>query len=495
MQNTSVLFKTLATSDTRPIRGDIFISFSKLQNATLAGVQDWDKYLYTDFTTRLINSEWVREQQEYASVSTAMADFVLDNHDGLFTPHGISYLSQLILPSRPVKLYSGFGSETIQSFVGLTEGMPIIDEKSKTVSFHAIDFLSYFLNKPLDQSTMFIGKRTDEILRSLFNDQGILDSQLSLSYGFNLIPFAYAKRGDILGDIVFKLIEAEGGRLFMDENGMITFKNRQDYSSAIKMFLSPYRNINQSIPHTKDDLLNVVVIQGKIREVQALQPYGQLTQPVQLKHGATQEVWINFPEPVTSAVDPVYIDTAVTSYYETNTAQDNSMYKSDKLTLQSSELFDTSMKLTFINNDPAPLWITNIIIYATPAVPVQDVYIREEDSASVDKYGEKILSINNDFFGDADNAQSKALIALHTFADVGEIKQLEIKGDPSLQLGDVVEVNLMGIVQSFRVIKISNKISLPAKFTQIITVARLLNDANYFTIAVSAIAGTDMIAP
>ena len=163
--------------------------------------------------------------------------------------------------------------------------------------------------------------------------------------------------------------------------------------------------------------------------------------------------------------------------------------------LSSSYLFDTSLQLVFTNNGSADLWVTSVVIFATPAVPVQDIYIREEDSSSVDKYGEKILSINNDFFGDLDNAQSKALIILHTFTDVGEIKQLEIKGDMTLQLGDAVRIDLNGVIEVFRVIKIINRIGLPGKFTQIVTVGKLLDNSNYFTIGVSAVGGTDMIAP
>jgi len=495
MQNTSVLFKTLATSDARPIRGDVFISFSKLQEPTLQGIQDWDKYLYTDYSGRIVDVEWTREEQMYASVSSGMADIILDNHDGLFTPNGSSVLSIYMLPARPVKIYSGFGSEVVQSFVGLTDGMPSVNEKSKIVILHAIDFLSYFLKKPLDESSMFIDKRTDEILRTLFNDQGVLDVQMNLDVGLNRIPFVYAKKGEVLGDLVFKLMEAEGGRLFMDEDGAITFKNRQGYSSDVKMYLDSYRNIVNSVPKSNDELVNVVVVEGKIREVQSLQMYGQLTQPIQILHGQSVPIWISFQEPVTSAVDPVYVTSKKTSYYEVNTLQDGSGVASSSVVLSSSYLFDTSLQLVFTNNGSADLWVTSVVIFATPAVPVQDIYIREEDSSSVDKYGEKILSINNDFFGDVDNAQSKALIILHTFTDVGEIKQLEIKGDMTLQLGDAVRIDLNGVIEVFRVIKIINRIGLPGKFTQIVTVGKLLDNSNYFTIGVSAVGGTDMIAP
>ena len=495
MQTTSVLFKTLRDSDVRPLRVDLFIDFTKTYTPGMPGTQDWDKYVYTNYSSRIISIEWQREQEEYAGLPTAIGDFVLDNSDGLFTPNGSSPLAPYILPNRPIKIYAGFGSETVQVFVGLTDTIPTVNDKEKTVTFHVNDFFTYLLNKPLDTSILLQNKRTDEVFDALLNTQGVLDAQMSLSKGLNLVPFAYAQKGDLLRDILFKLVEAEGGRLFMSETGMITFRNRQDYVASPVMSLSAYTNIVDSIPLTKDELINVIEIKGKIREVQPLQPFGQLSQAVLVPASGSVELWIDFPEPVTSASDPVYDLTATTSLFSVNANADGTGITSNKITLTSSELFGTSMKLIFANSDTQPLWITNVVIFATPAPIVQDFYIREQDDDSVDINGERILNMENDFFGDTDNAKSKALIILRMLSAVGDVRQLQIKADPSLQLDDSVFVSLNGVSEAMRIIKIVNKITLPGKYVQLITLGKLIDTSNYFTINQSAIGGVDMIAP
>lgn len=678
MQNASNEFRRLSVSDVRPIRADIFIDFYKNYVSGLPGLQDWDKYSYRNFSHRLINVEWVREVDEYSSVSMAMADFVLDNHDGMFTPNGLvkvagvygstvlddtigygsgnsdgidglsagyttrhaqsfigiqgvletvkwlvgkggsptgsvyakiyahsgtygtssvptgsalatsdaidvatlsgtalvsftfsganritfdvttkyavsieyiggsgaNYLStghdtsspshsgnssswngaawvaevskdrvfgvvvsnivqeyvenplgDYILPNRPVKIYSGFGSEVIQSFVGLTDGMPVINEKERTVTFHAVDFMSILMKKPLDQTSMYIGKRTDEVIRDLLNNEGLLDAQISLDLGLNLIPFAYMEKGEILGDVIFKLMEAEGGRLFMDESGMITFKNRNNYDNTVRVQLSPSVNIKSTVPTTSQELINVVVVKGKIREVQPNQPYGELTTPVQVEAGASVDIWVEFPDLVTTITDPVKLSSAVTSYFDARMFEDGSGEEYVSITLTDSDHFGTSGKFTFTNSGANAGWVISMKIFATPAVVTQDVYVREADETSVLNYGERILEIENDFFGDSDNTQSKALMTLRSLSEVGEVREMEIKGDMSLSLEDVVQVHLFGVDKNYRIIKIINGIGVGGGYKQIIRLSKEIDDESYFMVESSAIWGTDMIAP
>ena len=495
MQNASDEFRRLSVSDVRPVRADIFIDFYKNYVSGLPGLQDWDKYSYVDYSYRLMNVEWVREVHEYSSVSMAMADFTLDNHDGWLTPNGTSVLASYILPNRPVKIYSGFGSEVIQSFVGLTDGMPVINEKERTVTFHAVDFMSILMKKPLDQTSMYIGKRTDEIIRDLLNNEGLLDAQISLDLGLNLIPFAYMKKGEILGDVMFKLMEAEGGRLFMDESGMITFKNRNNYDNTVRTQLSPSVNIKSTVPTTSQELINVVVVKGKIREVQPNQPYGELTAPVQVGAGASVDIWVEFPDLVTTITDPVKLSSAVTSYFDARMFEDGSGEEYTSITLTDSDHFGTSGKFTFTNSGANAGWVVSMKIFATPAVVTQDVYVREEDETSVLNYGERILEIENDFFGDSDNTQSKALMTLRSLATVGEVREMEIKGDMSLSLEDIVQVHLFGVDKNYRIIKIINGLNAGGGYRQIIRLSKEIDDESYFMIESSEIWGTDLIAP
>lgn len=516
MQTVSSTFRELSEADVRPISYRLTMAFDKeyeedvdfftVETSLIGGfdfipgsgdvVQEWDKYHYFDFSDRLVDSiEWVREVKDYSSVTLAMADFVLDNHDGAFSPGSGVYPSEFVLPGRPVRIFAGFGDEVIPVFVGVTVGMPQLDEKAKTATFHCEDFLATLLSRPLDQSSMYIDKRTDEILAGLFSDQGILSAQLDLSVGFNRPSFAGFQKGQVLREAVLKLMEAEGGRLYMNESGVITFKNRQDYTDEPVLYLTPYKNIVDYTLKRNDEVINSVVISGAIRTEQPLQPYSELSAPIEVLPSDTASVWMGFDDPVTDADDPAYVDAATTSYFEVNSASDGSGVPVNGVTLTSSTLYSDSMELNFQNNTAQTLYITRIVIYAKPVPVTQRLYIREADSASVTQYEERRLDLENDFFQSQTDAQSKALMILHSFGEAGTVTSLNIKGTPALQIDDAVNVNLYDVVSNHRVTRIANKISQPGKYTQIITLKRLIENANYFTIELSLIGGTDQIAP
>lgn len=487
-------YTQLMTADLRQIGRQIYMDFAKAYNPALAGTQYWDKYAYTDYSDRLLSLEWSREEVEYSSVAMASADFVFDNHDDFFTPNGDSPIVTQLLDNRPVKIYAGFGTELLQEFVGLTDGLPKIDDERKTATFHVIDFMSMLMRRSLDESTVFVNQRTDQILRTLLNNEGLLDAQISLSIGLNIVRYAYSMKGQILGDILYKLMEAEGGRFFMSESGVLTFKNRQDYSSIPVQYFSP-NEIVDSIPVKSNEILNVVQIKGLIREVQPKQPYGQLSSITAIPANGIVDVWINFDSPVTSADDPVFVDLAQTSYFVTNTGSDGLGVPINTNVNVTTELFDTSMVLHFSNTNAFYVYVTNVVIFATPAFEKQNFYVRSEDEDSVLRNGERILDINNDFFGSDSEAASKAAIILRTFATIGDIRRFQVKANPALQLGDPVRIDLFGINQTQRIIKISSKISPKGVYLQILTTAKLLGVDNYFTIGLSAIGGADLVAP
>lgn len=459
-------------------------------------VQEWDKYQYKDLSNRVLQLEWSREVEPRSSLSLAIADITLNNVDDYFTPGGGSEIQNFILPYRPVRFFAGFGAEAVPVFVGLTEKMPVIDEKNKTVSFHCIDFLYSLLNRPLDETVMLEDARTDECLAEIFEAAGLLSTQYNFEPGFNVIRFFYAEKGEKLINIVRKLLEAESGRLYMDETGMIQFKNRQTYESASVYRFDAYSNIVGAKKRTEDDIINVVTIKSNVREVQALQKYWELADAVLVPAGGSVDIWADFNDPVTSINAPGYITGATTSLFTTNVFADGSGdTREGDVALDSATLFSKSYKMTFTNSGDVAVFITTIELFATPAKVVKEIYVREQDDSSVAKYDERPLEIDNEYFRDESEARSKAIIILQDFAEYGGIEEIDVKGTPALQLDDPVIVDLYNRIDDFRISKVTCKImSKPARFTQLLQVKKFTRQ-RYFTIEESLIEGDDGIAP
>jgi hypothetical protein len=286
-------------------------------------LQEWDKYDYSDYSGRIISMEWTRQEDHLSSMAMSTADITLDNTDGYFTPNGGSVIEDFILPYRPIKLFAGFGGENVPVFVGLTEKMPEVDERNKTVKFHCIDFIYSLYNRPLTETVMLENVRTDEVLDELLQLAGLTTNQYDLDIGFNIIEFAYFPKDTKLGDAITELMEAEMGRFYLDELGIIRFNNRQNFSNDPVWAFSP-NNLLDVQTSKQDDIINVVEITAKVREVQANQKFWELQAPVYIPAGELVDIWADFEDPVTEVDEPEYIATATTSSYTTNEVQDGS---------------------------------------------------------------------------------------------------------------------------------------------------------------------------
>lgn len=456
-------------------------------------VAEWDKYQYDDYSYRVKSIEVTRTEEMVNSTTLAQADVTVENHDNYFTPHRGSVIDEFVLPYRPIKLYGGFGAEAIPQFVGLTEKMPTIDEKNKTASFHCIDFMYSLFNRPLDEAVMYLGQRTDQILAALLVEFGISPTQYDFDTGFNIINFAFFDKGTKFGDAVKQLMQAEMGRFFMDEQGIIRFKNRQNYSDDAQWFFNESNIINIETSK-QDDIINVVEVKANVRQVQSEQLFWELQSSVRVPANTSMELWADFDDPVTTVDDPVYVNATTTSSFTTNTLEDGSGTPvSSNFVLDSSDLFSKSYKMVFENTNSFDVYLTAIELFATPAIVVQQIYIREEDTASVAKYDERVLTIENDFISNEGDATSLAIRISNDYSTYASQYVLTVKGNPALQVGDAVNVSVFGFADTYIINKIVNRWEA-GKFAQQLTV-RKKTFQTYFTIGISTIGGEDVIAP
>ena len=513
MQTTTSLFSEKANGAMRKLTHRALMSFPRqylpsvtfftIGVSTIGGadiikgtgdvVAEWDKYQYDDYSYRIKSIEITRQEENFNSTTLAQADVVMENHDNYFTPNRGSVIDEFILPYRPIKLAGGFGFEAIPQFVGLTEKMPTVEEKSKTISLHAIDFMYSLFNRPLDQAVMYQDMRTDQILAALLVEFGISPTQYNFDIGFNNIAFAFFDKGSKFGDVVKKLMQAEMGRFFMDEEGVIRFKNRQNYSSSPVWFFNE-TNIIDIQTSKQDDIVNVVEIKANVREVQANQKFWELQSAVRVPANSTLTIWADFEDPVTTVDDPEYITSADTSLYTTNTAEDGSgSAVAGSFALTDSTLFSKSFQMEFTNTNSFDLFITTLELFARPAKIVKELYVREEDSTSVGKFDERVLTIENEFFNDEAEATSKAKIILDDEANYANTYVLTVKGNPALQIGDAVNVSVFGSADVFVIKKFVNRWEA-GKFSQTLTVKKK-TFRTFFTIGISTIGGVDVIAP
>ncbi len=467
-------------------------------------VQEWDKYTYEDFTSRVLSIEYEREANPPTNALTlATADIVLDNHDDIFTPgNTASPLYGYLLPKRPIRISLGFKGELIPVFIGLTQKRPEVDETNKTVKFHCLDFLSFMLDQPLDEELMYVDMRTDEIISELLQGAGVLTSQMDLDYGSVIIPFAYFKKGSKRGDALAEIAEAELGNISISESGRPTFQNRTNWNDNTTSWTFDKTNILERGTGSTDDIINVVEVYSQARAVMAKQKLWELSSAQEIKAGETIEIFADFKDdygalPVTTLDDPVYITSADTSKYATNQKSDGSgPALNTYITLDSVSLFSTSAKLTFTNSYTTSVFITQLELFATPAKVQNDLYIRVADDTSVgvwDGYQEKVYKIENNYIQDETAANSIAQIILSDRASDHDQLSLLAKGVPQLQISDVVTWDETDETADYFVTRISGVLNTSG-FRQQLTVSKRTIES-YFRIGISTIGGSDKLGP
>ncbi len=510
MQTTSLRFRQLAQGYVRPLSWGLKASFDKALDDTVTlftldvsildgpdvlgqsdnnPIQAWDKYSYVDYSDRVISLEVTHEESEPYSVTQGYADVTLNNYDGYFTPNGGSPIDSFILPRRPFRILMGFENENLSQIVGLTDGMPKIDKARRTASFHIIDFMSYLYDQDIGETIILEDVKTHEVLDYLFTYLGLDTDQYVLDNSLNTIKFFYVEKGTKFGDIASKLMEAEIGRLYLSEQGIVTFGNRYNYNlNAIYEF-----NSSNVIDYSIDEsikIINKVKIRSEVREVQALQSVwtGSITDHIPA--GSSYTLFVDFSDPITTIVNPAYSATEIaTSYFTSALNQDGTGTYSD-FSLTSLTLFSKSAKLMFSNDGASDAYITSIDLYGTPAKIEDVVKIEEIDQDSIDDFEEQIYEIDNEYIQDASNAQSRALLLIRDYKDYGTVIDVEVKGTPALQLGDRVSINVDNISGDFVIIKKTN--ILDGKMTQRLRL-REKEQVVYFTLDQSILDGNDLL--
>lgn len=458
-------------------------------------VQEWDKYQYADYSDRVISIELTREVEQVNSVTMCYGDIVLNNYDDYFTPGAGSPIDAYLLPYRPLRIYEGFGDQLVPVFVGLTSGTPVIDERAKTASFHIIDFLFSVADAPLDTIALSTSVRTDQAISSVLVAAGLLAGQLSLDRGYNTLNYFAVSKGTKVIDVLRRLMEAEQGRLYMDEQGVIQFKNRQNYLSSPVMTFDAYNNIISASRTREDSIVNVVEIKSDLRTLQVNQKVFELQTATLINGGSTVDIWADFSDPVSTVDTPVEISGATTSSFTVNPASDGSgTNDTSSVTLTTGTQYGTSYKMTFTSTASTDLYITNVQIYGTPYKVTDSLYVRETDATSVSKYAERIVAIQNDFFQDQSSAVSKAKILLDQYSQFAAVQELEVKGTPALQLDDPIRVDIFGRIQNAKITRIQTRLA-NNQFAQTIR-CKVFNPRSYFAVGDSGsqIGGTDYIS-
>lgn len=489
MQSVSSQFNASALADVRNHSWQARISFDKSYNDDIIlgeyGVsrygeaiyaptndeplQNWDKYNYANYTDRIMFMEWERSLEFPYSIVSARADFELSNTDNYFTPNSGSPISSHILSKRPVRLLSGFNDENVPQFVGLTQGMPDITQAPKRATFTALDFLTQIYEMPIRRTLAMANVRTDQVLEAIFLDFGLNQSQFSLSAGRNVIPFLFFEREQqTAGAVIRTLMEAEMGMLWLDESGIIKFRSRLEQPVS-PVYVFDETNVVSLALSTDDQIINSVVFNAEVRKLAKWQNVYTKTAQEQAHVVMANDTFTfqaGLQNPCLQVEPPIAGEQSGVSWF---VASDPSGETVGGVSVLGVELRTNSYDIVFANSNSFDVNISQMELYGQPGKVAYNIPDRVIDyPPSIEKHETQSIEINNNFIQSEEQMKSLALTILDGYAEYSAVIEAEVKGNPALQLGDIVLLDTEQYSGNYRIIGIRNSLN-NKKYTQILT--------------------------
>lgn len=522
-------FHTLASGTVRPLDFELGISWTKTRNDDVAWftlgtsqldgvdllgtneedpIQPWDAYDYQLMKDRVVEMNVERSVEFPYNIQSAIADVKLNNYDGYFSyDNASSTLAQYILPSRPLRMYLGFVSGGLTPvFVGLTENIPTYSGvKNETATLTAIDFLASIGDMSLKNMVIMEDARTDEVIAEILDQFGLESYMYDLEPGINTIPFVYFESGKNAGNALKELIQAENGSMWIDEKGIIRFEPRTGILWKTPVLSLTNDDIVSIKPSRADDIINTISIEADVRKVADFQPiftndnengYDQeaAEDNFRIPANGSKEVWLTLDDPCVSASALVFNGDADDSNFTALKTSDGSAVTSN-VTATNGTLLADAYKVTISNLNNFPISINYIQLWGEPAKIVGEspsikYYAYDEDS--VEAFGIKKLEItDNKCFGSYQNVDAYANDILSKYKDYNSTAELEIRGDPSLQMQDLIEIEEGDFEGTWIVLGISHKLA-DSKLTTKIKVRRQ-EVLTPFTLDESTLNGTDVL--
>lgn len=515
MQSVSAGFETASTAKIRKVAATLEISWSKdlspdynyftIGVSTIGGddiiagdgsIPNEIAYFdYDDETDYVESIEIDRYFENPSSVVRAALDVVLNNVSGRFTPDGVSPIAADIRPARPIRVKLGFtfgSTEYVYVFYGQISQNPR-PSNNRSIQIFALDLMDIIADTLVESDTLLTDMRTDEILAYLLDLAGIDSTRYSLGTGATVIPYASFEKGAKVGNIIKKLVQAEGGVFWVDETGMFRFLSRDAWNQSpynvSQIELTDDIVIAEDVPNV-NDIINAVEVTARPRALQVQQPIWKLEGARQLAEGETVEIWATFTDPSTDVFEPAGNADYGSYFLAGVSAEDLTGSMSHMVTISSFSTFSTSAKLTITNNADVPVFLTDLVIFGSPAKVTKELFVRAEDSDSIAEYGERLLQIENNYIQTKEWAYALAKMLVEDLKAYNSVKRLVIRGIPQLQLGDLVTRD----GETYTVTRVKTKIDGSNGLTQELTLNKKTVQS-YFRIGISAIGGTDIIAP
>jgi len=405
-------------------------------------------------------------------------------------------ITDYIKPNRNGRISLGFGSEYCEVFNGVSQ-LPKSSLRNKTTAIHFYDKMEYLRNYKLPEGSLNININTADYVKAILIECGFTLADMDFDAGIQTIPVAWYGGNTALYEIE-QVVEAEGGRFFVREDGKFIFENRQhynvndEYQNASWIFDFD-NSVDIEYPSDESSIVNKVTIEVEPRVQQSSGDIWTYGETPKLMSGESITIWARLEDPANPITTPVS-----TTDYTANSESDGSGTDRTSDISISTTTFAQAVKMVVTNTGAYDVYLTLLKLRGQSYSKQNKVKVYYDDTVSQGLYGTKELTLTNKYFQDTDFAESFAQLIVLRYKNPLHRIILNNRCVPQLQLGDMVSVRNEEISKTYlmRVVKIKMSIGHNG-MNQELSLREITTDelANYFTIGSSEIEGPDVIAP
>ncbi len=289
-------------------------------------------------------------------------------------------------------------------------------------------------------SVMYTDKRADELLELLAWAAGLTISEYTFEQGTLTIPYAWFNEDESIWYYMKKVAEAEGGRVFFDRQGKLRFWNKNHYinNQTTKYNYSFDSNISDiNFEVSSEKIINHVIVKAKPREELSNRIVWALSGYETIAPSSSIEYEIVVDDPCTVLNEPTANDDFLANTESNGSGDDRTSF----VTITNFDAKAKKATMTINNTHVSDtIYLTIFQVKGQPAVVKHEIEVDVKDTDSVAKYKNRELTIENDYIQDVDYAEALAKRRIIELRDPLSFIELEVIGNPEIEVGDVCTV-------------------------------------------------------
>jgi len=412
----------------------------------------WDGDTYVDETANVYYAEYKRgtthllkpDGKGFEKPTPGSGKLLVRNGDGRYDAFNTSSpIYPNVVPGRPVVLQVAVDDVWYTRFRGrVADIRPTKSRGARAAELKLVE--DWAILDSAAYTDVYENVYADEAITHILDRVGWPADKRALDPGLDIHRYWWAG-GDKALDEILSVASAEFGRVWLDADGILHFKNRHAlYEYAAELNASNLRP-ETSLSQPWDVVRNTIYVPvSSFRTLENVEVW-TLTQPIFVGGGATVTVWANYtyenmPVRVTQLYDIQPGDVTA------NTSADGSGDNMTAVVDVTVTSLSSVARIDLHNTSRTPLYVTAFVLRGDGLQVIEASTVVVQDATSVDRFGLREFRVETPWVENASVATDYANFLRVWLAQPVAYPQVVLRGQPTVQakldVGQIVSVDL-----------------------------------------------------